>query len=109
MALSTVNEVFEKMQQVFDASAAAGLNVVYQFHITGDQGGDSNVVIKDGTCQVNKGVHEKPSVSLTMADLDWLAICNNTMNATTAFMSGKLKASGDIMAAQRIKGLFPLS
>ena len=109
MALNTVNEVFEKMPQVFNPAAAAGLNVIYQFHITGDQAGDWNVIIKDSTCQVNEGVHESPSVSLTMADADWLAMCNGTLNGMTAFMTGKLKASGDIMAAQRIPTLFPLS
>ncbi len=108
MALTSVTEVFEKMPQVFNASAATGLNVVYQFHITGDQAGDWYVVIKDGTCEVNQGVHASPSVSLTMADVDWLAMCNGTLNGMTAFMTGKLKASGDIMSAQRIPSLFPL-
>ncbi|MGO9569367.1 MAG: SCP2 sterol-binding domain-containing protein [Desulfomonilaceae bacterium] len=109
MALSTVNEVFEKMPEVFNPTAAAGLNVIYQFHITGEQAGDWNVVIKEGTCAVNKGVHDSPSVSLTMADADWLAMCNGTLNGMTAFMTGKLKATGDIMAAQRIPNLFPLT
>ncbi|MBI4964530.1 MAG: SCP2 sterol-binding domain-containing protein [Desulfomonile tiedjei] len=108
MALSTVTEVFENMSQVFNAAAAAGLNMVFQFHITGDEAGDWNIVVKDSTCQVSKGVHESPTVSLTMADADWLAMCNGTLNGMTAFMTGKLKASGDIMAAQRIQTLFPL-
>ncbi len=108
MALTTVNEVFEKMPQVFNPAAAAGLDLVFQFHITGDQGGDWNVVIKDSTCQVNTGVHASPTVTLTMDGIDWLAMCNGTLNGMTAFMTGKLKASGDIMAAQRIQSLFPL-
>jgi 3-hydroxybutyryl-CoA dehydratase len=108
MALSTVKEVFDTMPNAFNPAAAAGLNVIYQFHITGDEAGDWNVVIKDGTCQVNEGVHESPSVSLTLADVDWIAMCNGTLNGMTAFMTGKLKATGDIMAAQRIPTLFPL-
>jgi putative sterol carrier protein len=48
-------------------------------------------------------------VTLTIADQDWLALCNGTLNGMTAFMTGKLKVSGDIMAAQRIQSLFPLS
>jgi putative sterol carrier protein len=108
MALSSASEVFEKMPQVFNPAAASGLDVVYQFHITGEEAGDWFVVIKEGTCQVAKGVHENPSVSLTMADSDWVAMCNGTLNGMTAFMTGKLKASGDIMAAQRIPSLFPL-
>jgi putative sterol carrier protein len=108
MALTSVKEVFGSMSQVFDATAAAGLDMVFQFHITGSEAGDWNVVVKDGTCQVNQGTHESPTVSLTMEDVDWLAMCNGTLNGMTAFMTGKLKATGDIMAAQRIQTLFPL-
>jgi putative sterol carrier protein len=108
MALTTVNEVFEKMPQVFNPAAAAGLNAVFQFHITGAEAGEWHVIVKDNACQVNKGISDSPTVSLTMADADWLAICNGTLNAMMAFMSGKLKATGDIMAAQRIPTLFPL-
>jgi putative sterol carrier protein len=108
MALTSVKEVFEKMPQVFNPAAAAGLNIIFQYKISGPQGGDWNVIVKDSTCQVNEGVHESPSVTLTMADEDWLAICNGTLNGMTAFMTGKLKATGDIMAAQRIQSLFPL-
>ncbi len=108
MALTSVNEVFEKMPQVFSAANAGGMNAVFQFHITGEEAGDWNVSIKDGACEVAKGVHASPSVSLTMADKDWLAMCNKQLDGMTAFMSGRLKASGDIMMAQRIPSLFPL-
>jgi len=108
MALTSVKEVFEKMPVVFNPSAAAGLSVVFQFHITGGEAGDWNVTVKDGACQVSQGVSGSPTVTLTLADVDWLAICNRQLYGMTAFMSGKLKASGDIMMAQRIATLFPL-
>ncbi len=108
MALTTVNEVFEKMPQVFNSAAASGLDIVFQFHITGDQSGDWNVTIKDQACQVVSGVHASPTVTLTMEFSDWLDMCNGKLNGVTAFMTGKLRASGDIMAAQRIPSLFPL-
>ncbi len=108
MALTSVNEVFEKMPQVFSAANAAGVNAVFQFHITGDEAGEWNVTVKDNACQVAKGVHASPTVSLTMLDKDWLAMCNKQLDGMTAFMSGRLKASGDIMMAQRIPSLFPL-
>lgn len=109
MALTSVNEVFEKMPLVFNAAAAGGVNMVFQFNITGSESGDWYVVIKDGACQVNKGVHDSPTTTLTMADVDWVGMCNGTLNGMTAFMSGKLKVSGDIMAAQRIPSFFPLA
>lgn len=109
MAFTSVKEVFEKMPTVFNPAAAAGLNMVFQFHITGGQAGDWSVEVKDGACTVSEGVHAGPTVSLTLADEDWLAMCNGTLDGMTAFMSGKLKADGDIMAAQRIPSLFPMS
>jgi 3-hydroxybutyryl-CoA dehydratase len=109
MGFTSVKEVFEKMPEAFNAAAAAGVNMVFQFHITGSQAGDWNVDVQDGTCKVSDGVHGSPTVSLTMADEDWLAMCNGTLDGMTAFMSGKLKADGDIMAAQRIPSLFPMS
>jgi putative sterol carrier protein len=107
MAFTSVQEVFTNMSQVFNPSAAKGLNMVYQFHITGAQAGDWYVAIKDEQCQVAQGVNDSPNVTLTMVDVDWLAMSNGTLNGMTAFMTGKLKATGDIMAAQRIPSLFP--
>jgi putative sterol carrier protein len=108
MALSSVKEVFEKMPVVFNSAAAAGLNAVFQFNLSGAEGGEWFAEIKDNTCTVGQGVHASPSVSLSLADVDWLAICNKQLDGMSAFMSGKLKATGNIMLAQRIASLFPL-
>jgi putative sterol carrier protein len=108
MALASVKEVFGKMPEVFNANAAQGLNAVFQYVITGDNGGSWNVVVKDGACQVSEGTHASPSVTLTMSGDTWLGIVNKQTNGMQAFMTGQLKASGDIMLAQRIEQLFPL-
>ncbi|MEJ2718378.1 MAG: SCP2 sterol-binding domain-containing protein, partial [Deltaproteobacteria bacterium] len=108
MALTTVKEVFEKMPTVFNPSSATGLNAIFQFHITGDEAGNWHVTVKESTCEITEGIHDNPTVSLTMADADWIAMCNGELDGMSAFMSGKLKATGDIMMAQRIPSLFPL-
>ena len=108
MAFSSVNEIFSKMSEAFDASAAQGLDAIFQFEITGDGGGNWNLVIKDGACQINEGTHESPTVTLTMAAETWIGMVNKEINGMQAFMSGQLKATGDIMLAQRIEQLFPV-
>lgn len=108
MALTSVKEVFDKMPAVFNANAAQGLTAIFQYEITGENGGSWNVVVKDGACQVNEGVHASPSVTLTMSGDTWLGIVNKQTNGMQAFMTGKLKAGGNIMLAQRIEQLFPL-
>lgn len=108
MAFTDVKEVFGKMPEVFNPSAAQGLDAVFQYDITGDGGGSWSVIVKDGACQIQEGTHDSPSVTLTMSAETWLSIVNRETNGMQAFMSGQLKASGDIMLAQRIEQLFPL-
>jgi putative sterol carrier protein len=108
MSFKQAKEVFEKMPHVFNAAAAAGVDAVFQYHITGPDGGEWHITVKDNSCQITEGVHENPTVSLTMSVEDWLAMCNKQLDPMTAFMSSKLKASGNIMMAQRIPNIFPL-
>lgn len=108
MAFADVKDIFGKMPEVFNADAAQGLDAVFQYEITGDNGGNWNVAIKDGTCQVSEGTHESPTVTLTLSSDTWLGIVNKETNGMQAFMSGELQATGDIMLAQRIEQLFPL-
>ncbi|MBW1797876.1 MAG: SCP2 sterol-binding domain-containing protein [Deltaproteobacteria bacterium] len=108
MAFTDVKEVFGKMPEVFNPGAAQGMDSVFQYEITGEGGGNWSVIIKDGACQIQEGTHDSPSVTLTMSAETWLGIVNKETNGMQAFMSGQLKASGDIMLAQRIEQLFPL-
>lgn len=108
MAITSVKQIFDKMPEVFNSSAAKGLDAVFQFEIAGDNGGIWNVAIKDGACQVNEGSHPSPSVVLSMSADTWLGIVNRKTSGMQAFLTGKLKAGGNIMLAQRIEQLFPL-
>ena len=108
MAVTDVKEIFTKMPEAFNANAAQGLDAVFQFDISGDTGGNWNVVIKDGVCQVQEGTHDSPTVTLSMSDETWVGMVNKQVNGMQAFMSGQLKVSGDIMLAQRIEQLFTL-
>ncbi len=108
MALTNVADVFNKMPEVFNPDAAQGLNAVFQFEITGDDGGSWNIAINGGKCDIMKGLHDAPTVTLTMSAETWLGMINKQINGMQAFMGGKLKAVGDIMLAQRIEQLFTL-
>ncbi|MFH1349846.1 MAG: SCP2 sterol-binding domain-containing protein [Pseudomonadota bacterium] len=108
MAYTDVKETFDKMPEVFNPNAAKGVDAVFQLEITGEGAGKWSITVKEGACQIKEGSHESPNVTLTMSGETWLGIVNRQLNGMQAFMSGKLKASGDIMLAQRIEQLFPL-
>ena len=101
-----VAEVFDFMPGAFVADAAAGVDVVFQYNIGGEGGGDWYCVITDGSCRVQAGTHEKPVCTLMMAAADFLDMMNGKLAAMQAYTSGKLKISGDIMKSQLIEKLF---
>jgi putative sterol carrier protein len=88
------------------ADAAAGVDVVFQYNIGGEGGGDWYCVIADGGCRVQTGAHEKPICTLMMEAADFLDMMNGKLAAMQAYTSGKLKISGDIMKSQLIEKLF---
>lgn len=108
MPYTSVSEVFEKMMHVFDPNAAGGLDAVFQFEITGDGGGSWHITIADDTCQLRPGIHESASVTLTMSADTWLGMVNQEIDGMQAFMTGQLRADGDLLLAQRVTQLFPL-
>ena len=103
-----VAAIFENMSKTFKADAAAGVDVVFQFNISGAGGGDWHSVIKDSTCTIEAGVHPKPGCTLKMADADFLAMMGGALPAMQAYTSGKLKIEGDIMKSQLLEKLFKI-
>ncbi len=102
----TVKGVFERMPAAFRADKATGVDVVFQYLISGPGGGEWHTVVKDGTCEVKEGVHGKPTTTISMSSEDFLSLMGGRLNAMAAFTSGKLKVEGDLMKSQLIEKLF---
>ena len=107
-AVATVAAVFENMSRGFKADAAKGVDVVFQFSISGEGGGDWMVAVKDGTCKVDTGVHAKPNTTIKMAGTDFLTMMSGKMSAMQAYTSGKIKIEGDLMKSQLIEKIFKI-
>ena len=107
MTFSSAKQIFDNMEQGFRPDAAVGVDMVFQFHING--AGDWNVAVKDGACEIAEGIHANPTVALTMSEENWIALVGGKLNPAMAFMSGKIKASGDLFAAQKFGSLFKVS
>jgi putative sterol carrier protein len=103
----TIAELFEQMPSVYNPEAAAGMNKTFQWNITGDEAGVWAFKITNGQGEVIPGGVEKPDVTFTVSDKDWLAITEGKLDGMNAFMTGKLKVSGDMMLAMKLQNLFP--
>jgi putative sterol carrier protein len=107
-APTSVKAVFEKMPQAFRPEKAAGVNVVFQYTISGEGGGEWFAEIKEGACRVEAGKHASPTCTLAIASADFLALMSGKLPAMEAYTSGKLKIGGDIMKSQLIGKLFKM-
>jgi putative sterol carrier protein len=94
------------MPGAFRPEKAAGVNVIFQFSISGPGGGDWAVAVKDGACKVEAGKAEKPTTTIRMADGDFLQLIAGKLDGMQAYSSGKLKVEGDIMKSQLVGKLF---
>jgi putative sterol carrier protein len=104
--MSSVDEIVKKMQAKFNPSAASGLDLVYQFNI--DDGDNYYLAIKDKTCDLQKGDAPDPSVTLSTDSETLKGIMSGETDGMQAFMSGKLRAEGNIMLATKLGELFSL-
>ncbi len=102
----TVKGIFEKIPDVFQADKAAGVDVVFQFEISGPKGGAWYVAVKEGACEVTEGAHKSPTTTIKMGDDDFVKLISGELNAMSAFTTGKLKVEGDLMKSQLIEKLF---
>jgi putative sterol carrier protein len=105
---ASVAQVFERMGEHFEASAAVGVDAVFQFSISGAGGGEWYSVVKDGACAIKQGRHEKPTTTLKMADEDFLSMLAGNLPPMKAYTSGKLKIEGDLMKSQLVQKLWKL-
>lgn len=103
----SVAQVFEKLEKNFNADAASGLDLVFQFNIEDDK--NYHLIIKDGTCQLVEGDHEDPSVTLIMNSETLQGVVSGETDGMQAFMAGQLRAEGDMMLATKLGELFTLS
>ncbi|HZX17219.1 MAG TPA: SCP2 sterol-binding domain-containing protein [Pseudomonas sp.] len=102
----SVADIVNTMQSKFNAGAAAGLDLVFQFNI--EDGENYSLIVKDGTCAVEKGDNANANVTLIMDTETLKGITSGETDGMQAFMSGKLRAEGDMMLAMKLGELFPV-
>jgi putative sterol carrier protein len=99
----TVREFFENLESRVDPSKTAGMNNSYLFDIDG--AGTWKVEVVDGKVTVTEGVGDA-DCTISASEETFQAIAGGEQNATTAYMTGKLKVKGDMGAALKLQKLF---
>jgi len=106
-----LDEVFNRMPSLFRPEKAGSTNAVIHWNITGrpDGGTDTyEIVVENGTCTLSPAPQREPRLSLTLGPVDFLKIVSGNGNPMMMFMTGKLKAKGDLGREPEIANLFDI-
>jgi len=87
----------------FKPEKAARIDVTVQISITGPNGGDWIVIIRNQKLEVKEGKHPSPTLELKTTEADYMDLINGKMSGEKAFITGKLKFKGSIGTALRLR------
>jgi putative sterol carrier protein len=104
MEAKTPHDFFEEVLPLkFKPEKSAGIDVVAQINITGVEGGNWIVTIKDQKLQVTKGIHMAPTLTLQMNEKDFMDLVNGRLSAEKAFLTGRVQFRGNISVALKLR------
>ncbi|HET8653745.1 MAG TPA: SCP2 sterol-binding domain-containing protein [Gaiellaceae bacterium] len=99
----SAREFFESLETRIDPSKTAGMTNSYVFEIDG--AGTWKVDVDDGKVAVTEGGGDADA-TISATEETFQDIASGDLNATTAYMTGKLKVRGDMGAAMKLSRLF---
>jgi putative sterol carrier protein len=106
-----LDEIFARMPGLFRPDKAGSTNTVIHWNIGDrpDGGVDTyELVIADGACTLSPEPAHEPKLALTLGAVDFLKVISGNGNPVMLFMTGKLKAKGDLGLAANIANLFDI-
>jgi putative sterol carrier protein len=102
-----LDQVFNGMAQAFRPEKAAGQSATVQFDIDTPEGVQQYALaVADGACTVHHGPAESPRTTIKAGLVDFLKLITNNLNPMQAFMTGKLKVTGDLFFGQTAMNWF---
>jgi putative sterol carrier protein len=101
--MPTAREFFEGLESRVDPAKTAGMTNTYVFDIDG--AGTWTVAVDDGSVKVSEGAADADA-TISASEETFQKIAAGEQNATSAYMTGKLKIKGDMGAAMKLQKLF---
>ena len=101
--MGSVQEFFDGLPERVGPERIAGMTNTYAFDIEG--AGMWTVTIADGKVEVTEGAGDA-DCTFSASEETFERIVAGEQNATTAYMTGKLKIKGDMGAAMKLQKIF---
>lgn len=101
----TAKDIFEdkianKIKE--DPDKATSINAIYEFQLSGEEGGTWTLDLKQEGGKITEGSLGNADCTVTISLDDLSDIVEKKLNPQMAFMSGKLKVTGDMGLALKL-------
>jgi hypothetical protein len=104
-----ISGIFGRMPSIFRADRAGSTTATTHWSIGGrpDGGADDwTIRFADGTCAVVPGHDGEATLALTMGPVEFTKLITKSGNPVMMFMTGKIKAKGDLGLAANLANFF---
>jgi putative sterol carrier protein len=102
---ATPGEYFAELPSKVNPEKVKGMNAIYQWDITGDDGGKWHVILQEDDVKIGEGEAENPSITLTLESQNFMDLVSGKLNGQMAFLTGKLKIQGDMTLAMKLQSI----
>ncbi|MBA2280567.1 MAG: SCP2 sterol-binding domain-containing protein [Actinomycetota bacterium] len=102
-----LEQAFGEMQRRFRPEAAGNESAVIQWDIAApDKAFAYQVTVNDGTCSYVKGSKAPARITLALNLQDFLRFVSGVLEPLDAFMTGRLRMTGDLLMSQAMQSWF---
>jgi putative sterol carrier protein len=100
-----INGLLSKIATYYDSSMSESFTGNIQVELTGEKSGNWYLAFQNGQCNVIEGNAEEPTLSLSCDSADFNDLLQGTLDPTKAYMSGKLKITGNILVVMKLASM----
>jgi len=101
-----LEELPKRLEQKGDSIAK--VNAVYQFQITGDDGGSFWIDTTVSGGAAGEGEDPRAVCTITTSSKNFLDLVSGKLNGAAGFMTGKIKVDGNTMLAMELGNILGL-
>lgn len=107
--MASFEEVMAQVRKRMEVEATPELlgdiNAVFLFEVTGDEPAFVHAKVANGKAEVVEAAYDNPNVTIIISLDDLAKLVAGELNATSAFMAGKVKIKGDMPLALKMSAL----
>jgi putative sterol carrier protein len=105
-APNSIDELLALYPEYFNPAEAEGVDGIVQLDLSGEDGGQYVLTIRNQELDVQEGTHEDPTVAIKTTAERWLQINRGEANPMMLMMTGRLSIDGSLSMATKFQSLF---